>query len=84
MTLLKWSSVDQVLLPRGNLTRDSQNIHLDGAKIRTIFESSKCVGGKSALVLILVAGCHQAQALGMNPLISLESLRSSWPRNYYP
>lgn len=71
MTLLKWSSVDQVLLPRGNLTRDSQNIHLDGAKIRTIFESSKCVGGKSAL--ILVVGYHQGQALGMNPLISLES-----------
>ena len=44
-----------------------------GAKIRTIFESSKCAGGKNALVLILVAGYHQALALGTNPLISLES-----------
>ena len=39
----KWSSVDQVLLPRGNLP-DSQNIHFDVAKIRTISEISKFSG----------------------------------------
>ena len=36
----KWSSVDQVLLPRGNLP-DSQNICSDVAKIEIIYESSK-------------------------------------------
>ena len=38
--IFKWSSVDQVLLPRGNLP-DSQNICSDAAKIGIISESSK-------------------------------------------